>query len=296
MKNQISIFIWMVTILYMTIGCGEKNKTPILQGGTLENTSWTLVKFTSHTAEGLDITLNFEKERMHGKAVCNNYFSRYTVSDNTISFEPVGATRMMCENNGKLEIDYFNQFSKTNEFGVKNGKLILKNSLGILEFRKKDFIKKAPILEENTLGEVSLNKEYSVIEHELRELFPKGNIQRNKVDMEDGSYDQINIVSDADTIKGVLLGQPEHLKSLEIISDKIKDMYGVQMGMSFATVKTLRPNIKIQTDSHFHTYAFVEGSNIKYEICCNEIGPDKMNWSMEEVKNWKIKSLNWQKD
>lgn len=296
MKKRISIFKWMATILFMTIGCGEKNKTPILQGGALENTSWTLVKFKGHATDGLDITLNFEKEKMNGKAVCNNYFSSYTVSGNVVSFEGVGATRMMCENDAKLEIDYFNQFSKTNEFGVKSGKLILKNSLGILEFKKKDFIKKVPILDENSLGAVSLKDEYSVIEGGLRELFPRRNIQKNKVDMENGSYNQIKIASDGDTIKGVLFGQPEHLKSLKIISDKIKDRYGVQTGMSFAMAKPLRPKIKIQTGTHFHTYAYVEGSNIKYELCCNQIGPDKMNWSIEEVKDWKIKSLNWQND
>lgn len=294
MKNQIRIFIWAATVLFLIIGCGGTNKKTKLQGGSLENTSWILVKFPGHDVRDLDLSLNFEGEKLHGKAVCNNYFSNYITSSNKVKLEPVAATRKMCASDTQLEIEYFNLLSKADQYGIMGDTLQLKTPQGLLKFAKMTKVDKLLVLKEDTLGDLPLQNDIDSLEKGLKKLFPKEDFHRKSEELEDGTYEVLVIGSKDELLKGILSDNMEQLNSLKIVSSEIQDQYEVQIGMSFDKVKSLRPNIEIATDTHFHTYVCVPASKIKYEICCNTNGPDKNDWSIGEVNDWKVKSIIWQ--
>ncbi|MGI9550751.1 MAG: META domain-containing protein [Aurantibacter sp.] len=294
MKKLISIPIWVSTVIFLNIGCGETKKEIALKGGSLENTSWVLVKFPAHELQDLKLSLNFEKEKLHGNAVCNAYFSSYTTSGSTINLQPVGATRKMCASGSKLEMAYFDQLSKAHRYGIVGDTLRLKTPSGHLKFAKMAKVNKSLILKEDILGDLPLKSSIDTLEKGLKKLFPNENLLRKSEQLEDGTQEVLLVGTEEQLLKGMLTDNREQLKSLEISSGEIQDQYEVQLGMPFHEAKSLRPNIEIATDQHFHTYAAVLDSNIKYEICCNTDGPDKNDWSIEEVNDWKIQSIIWQ--
>ncbi len=59
---------------------------------------WTVIKVKGLEQLGASPTMIFEKEdaKVTGFAGCNNYFSTYKISGNTLNFGPAGATRMLC--------------------------------------------------------------------------------------------------------------------------------------------------------------------------------------------------------
>lgn len=80
------------------------------------------------------------------------------------------------------------------------------------------------------------------------------------------------------------------------ISNKwVSDQYGVSVGTPYSKIKALRPNIKITTDMHYHTYVYVSGSNIAYEITGDHEGPDKQNYTEREVLKWTVTNIVWLK-
>jgi heat shock protein HslJ len=73
------------------------SKIPTLGNSELIN-EWTVIKIKGLEQLSASPTMIFEKEdaRVAGFAGCNNYFSTYTVSGNTLSLGPAGATRKLC--------------------------------------------------------------------------------------------------------------------------------------------------------------------------------------------------------
>jgi heat shock protein HslJ len=73
------------------------SKTPTLDNSDLIK-QWTVIKIKGLEQLSASPTMIFEKEdtKVAGFAGCNNYFSTYTVSGNTLSLGPAGATRKLC--------------------------------------------------------------------------------------------------------------------------------------------------------------------------------------------------------
>lgn len=82
------------------------------------------------------------------------------------------------------------------------------------------------------------------------------------------------------------------LDRIYITNSSISDQYGVNIGMNYKLLKQLRKNIKVSTE-HFHTYVYVSGSNIAYEITGTLDGPDKERYTEEEIKNWQVSKIIW---
>lgn len=59
---------------------------------------WTVIKIKGLEQLSASPTMIFEEKdsKVYGFAGCNNYFSTYTISENTLSFGPAGATRKLC--------------------------------------------------------------------------------------------------------------------------------------------------------------------------------------------------------
>jgi len=85
------------------------------------------------------------------------------------------------------------------------------------------------------------------------------------------------------------------LDRINITNESITDQYNVSIGDTFKQIKKLRPNVKITTDYHYHTYAYVSGSNIMYEISGDFEGPDRQNFTEKEVENWTVNNIIWLK-
>ena len=68
----------------------------------------------------------FEKEdsKVAGFAGCNNYFSTYKLSENTLSFGPAGATRKMCPDMSVEDL-FFQNLPKIARFEIVKKELYL---------------------------------------------------------------------------------------------------------------------------------------------------------------------------
>lgn len=85
------------------------------------------------------------------------------------------------------------------------------------------------------------------------------------------------------------------LDRVYITNKSIIDQYAVSIGTQYKQIQKLRPQIKITTDYHYHTYAYVSGSNIMYEITGDFEGPDRQDFTDKEVANWKVSNIVWLK-
>ena len=85
------------------------------------------------------------------------------------------------------------------------------------------------------------------------------------------------------------------LNRVYITNKSITDQYSISIGTTFKKIKKLRPDVKITTDYHYHTYAYVKGSNITYEITGDFEGPDRQDFTEKEVANWTVSNIIWLK-
>ncbi|MGZ8336121.1 MAG: META domain-containing protein, partial [Allosphingosinicella sp.] len=73
-------------------GCGGA----ILAPETLADTSWAISEIDGLAVEGDEYFVQFDADRMSGKAGCNRFSGSYSVSGETMILGPVAATRMAC--------------------------------------------------------------------------------------------------------------------------------------------------------------------------------------------------------
>lgn len=85
------------------------------------------------------------------------------------------------------------------------------------------------------------------------------------------------------------------LDQINISSRNISDQYNVSIGISYIKLKKLRPKIQLTNGAHYHTYVYVRGSNISYEISGDFQGPDRDDFKESEVLNWKVSQIIWMK-
>lgn len=85
------------------------------------------------------------------------------------------------------------------------------------------------------------------------------------------------------------------LNRIYITNKSITDQYNISIGTTYKDIKKLRENVKITTDYHYHTYAYVKGSNIAYEITGDFEGPDRQDFTEKEVKYWAVSNIIWLK-
>ena len=83
------------------------------------------------------------------------------------------------------------------------------------------------------------------------------------------------------------------LDALHITDPRISDQYGAHLGLPFSELQVLRPSLKLKTDEHFHTFAYVPGSHIAYELLGEFEGPDKQDFGPADVTQWQVIDLRW---
>lgn len=382
----------------------------------MDDTVWVLQSMTDKVPAGVEIELQFEKDKITGKGVCNRYFADYELNGKQINFQSVGATKMMCEQHNDWEAKYFQALQNAQEFTLQKEKLIIKTKDGDLIFKpantttsmgpasggpnfsgvyysgrpseqywqslmiypagqgfqvvfsaspvnnepacyfqaqgyvqdnrlvvplaeKRDQVKMVItntadtvsvfteafedrlallyycsggaslagtyvkdsnlILSEDRLGTLELNVEVVVDKQTLATHFPNQPVVQGISQQDGPDYTYYSLQKEGKeviriTVSKFLGGSNQQINSAMIYTEEIPDQYGIRKGMTYTQAKQIRPSLQLITNSHFHTYAFDEVSNIKYEICCNTDQLDKTTWSEQEVRDWKIKSIIWE--
>lgn len=107
----------------------------------LTDETWTWVKtdgendivVTPKNISAFTITLN-ATGTINGTTDCNNFFGTYKLETNELTFGPLGATKMFCENS--QENDFMNILQKVTEYSIsEDNNLILKSASGTMMFR-----------------------------------------------------------------------------------------------------------------------------------------------------------------
>jgi heat shock protein HslJ len=78
----------------------------------------------------VQITLQFTQDgQINGSAGCNEYFASYeTGDDGQISFSPLGATKMYCDNRMEQENAFLTSMDSVSQFKTEQGKLVLSSA------------------------------------------------------------------------------------------------------------------------------------------------------------------------
>ena len=118
--------------LFLVAACNHKQAKNITG---IEGTSWVLEHMSGAIPSGVDIDLQFEKDKINGKGVCNRYFSNYELNGQQIMIQAVGATKMMCHEHNNVEAKYFEALQNAQEFSIQNDQLTIKTKGGNLIFK-----------------------------------------------------------------------------------------------------------------------------------------------------------------
>ena len=110
--------------------CADKKNEMI----EVDGTAWTLVQMPGDLPASETISLQFQEGKINGKAICNSYFSDYKIEGKSISFGPIGATKMMCPKHADVEVKYFDALRQAQEVQTSNKQLVIKTGGGDLIF------------------------------------------------------------------------------------------------------------------------------------------------------------------
>ena len=84
----------------------------------------------------LFFTIDSNENKISGKTDCNTYFGNYIVTNNKIEIEPLGVTKMYCEDDVmKVESKLFKAFRSTMTFDFDDNILTFYNKEGNLIIR-----------------------------------------------------------------------------------------------------------------------------------------------------------------
>lgn len=116
------VTIYSVLILMVVSSC-ENTLTP-----NLSDYEWEVISINEIALNGAlpTISFNLEEGKVNGSASCNNFFGSFEIIDDKITFGPLGATRMMCENMTNEDL-LFQNIEKVKMFDFDSDILILKS-------------------------------------------------------------------------------------------------------------------------------------------------------------------------
>ncbi len=108
--------------------CSENGNIPVESNWELEyiySNGYEMAPPEEHNA-----TIAFLKDsQMAGDTGCNRFFGNFAATDNTLEFNNVGSTRMMCPQM-QFENAFLSTIEKTASYNVSKDQLVLKDSLG----------------------------------------------------------------------------------------------------------------------------------------------------------------------
>ena len=137
---------WLATLALTAVACGKTPPAEPPQGQSaatreIAGRDWVLVSIDDQPAEptapGKPVTLRLEVAdvRATGHGGCNGYFASYSLRADSLALGPVGATKMFCAEGSDLERRYFEAFSGTMHYEVRDSILTLRSGRHTLTFR-----------------------------------------------------------------------------------------------------------------------------------------------------------------
>lgn len=134
MKNIISSILLFCSLVFIASCSTAKNATG---SASILDKNWKLVELNGIAIESSEqyrkapfMILNTSEKRVNGSGGCNSFFGTYELkNDNGITFSPIGATKMACQDVVmQVESRFFQVFEMAKKFMVKDDTLTLMNS------------------------------------------------------------------------------------------------------------------------------------------------------------------------
>lgn len=128
---RIQILILVVSVF---TSCGEQGSNKTLNTGI-----WEIVEIgdINKIDVGTTININMEEQRISGNAGCNNFFGSFNITDNSIEFSQLGATRKLCSDMATENL-FFANIEKVKYFKLQNETLHLQseNEVTLIKLKK----------------------------------------------------------------------------------------------------------------------------------------------------------------
>ena len=130
----------LLMIIISMVSCAKKGKTVSASDmNRIQGVSWYLTQVggspVSPMADGKQphILLDPVKKQVTGFAGCNNFFGSYELDGASLTFGPMGATRMACPDlETGLEASVFEALENTRKWKIEGGDLLLLKAHGVL--------------------------------------------------------------------------------------------------------------------------------------------------------------------
>jgi len=134
MKNTVQLTILLLSSLALS-SCGKEIKP---DSTSLVNTHWRLISINGVPANiKPEATLKFDSKKASGFSGCNRYFSKYSTNQNSVSFQNIGSTKMLCSNQSSINMEsqLLTSLHAAKSFYINSKKqLLIQSSSGSLLF------------------------------------------------------------------------------------------------------------------------------------------------------------------
>lgn len=157
------------------------------------------------------------------------------------------------------------------------------------------------VISENSLGEISLPFLQQDMLAPLMKAFDRYSVTK-EIGQQDGPDFSLYSIRKGELELAYFEMDWENALELNAVYVKdpfIKDQYGLAVGDSFEQIQALRGGlIKTRTNFHEHTYAYLDGSNIIYEIDGDATMPtitdrEEPTYTNEQLIGWRIQQIIW---
>ncbi len=156
---------------------------------------------------------------------------------------------------------------------------------------------------ENRIQDIMLPFEKEEMLQQLKKTFSNMSVTK-KMGQQDGpDFPLYELKKGTDNVCFFRMDSEDTLKlnDVYIKESLIKDQYGLCVGDKYQKIKELRKGkVKTYTDYHQHTYAYLDKSNIMYEISGDLSLPDtvdieNLKLTEDQIKDWIIEYIIWRK-
>jgi putative lipoprotein len=140
-KGSVIGLVMLFVVLVVSCTTHDKRSTrPAVTG--IEGPEWQLLEVDGSPVSPIAgerqsfIKFDETKKQASGFAGCNNFFGSYELNGSSLTFGPLGATRMFCEGvSGEVEIKFMEALEQTRTWELRDGALLLiKNSEVLARF------------------------------------------------------------------------------------------------------------------------------------------------------------------
>jgi len=144
MMKRMAVIGWALLFLILLVSCIKSETGDTGPAATnIEGTNWELVESGGIPVSPLAgerepfVKFDVEKKQAAGYAGCNNFFGSYELDGSSLTFGPIGTTRMFCEGeSGEVELRFMQALEQIRSWEIRDGVLLLlKDSKVLARFK-----------------------------------------------------------------------------------------------------------------------------------------------------------------